>query len=46
MTSEQKRLERYRRYNKSSKGKARYDRYEAKHPERRVPGWPAIRKDR
>ncbi len=35
MTEEEKRLEKYRRYNMSSKGRARRERYEAKHPERR-----------
>ena len=35
MTSEEKRLERYRRYNHSSKGQARDKKYEDAHPERR-----------
>lgn len=34
MTSEQKRLERHRRYNSSAKGQARNKRYEQAHPER------------
>ncbi len=33
--SEQKRLEKHRKYNLSVKGQARYKRYEDKHPERR-----------
>jgi hypothetical protein len=39
MTPEQKRLERYRRYNASAKGRARRDRYDARHPERTLPRW-------
>jgi hypothetical protein len=35
MTSEEKRLERYRRYNQSKKGQARDKKYEDAHPERR-----------
>lgn len=34
MTSQDKRLARYRRYNASRKGQERHKRYEAKHPER------------
>jgi hypothetical protein len=34
MNSEEKRRERYRRYNMSAKGQARRKKYEAAHPER------------
>jgi hypothetical protein len=36
MTSEEKRKERYRRYNQSKKGKKRYKKYEDAHPERQT----------
>ena len=34
MTEEEKRLEKYRRYNMSAKGRARREKYEKAHPER------------
>jgi hypothetical protein len=36
VTPEEKRLEKYRRYNQSAKGRARDKRYEQKHPERKI----------
>jgi hypothetical protein len=45
LTDEQRRanrLETYRTYNQSRKGKARYDKYEAAHPERAV-RWEPMR---
>jgi hypothetical protein len=36
MVSDEKRREWHRRYNASSKGRARNARYEAKHPERKI----------
>lgn len=46
MTEEEKRerrLETYRRYNQSAKGRARYARYEDKHPERKETRWEPAR---
>jgi len=46
MTADEKRnqrLEIYRKYNSSLKGKARYARYEAKHPERQKNRWEPAR---
>lgn len=40
------RLERYCRYNRSRKGKARYAKYEAEHPERALPRWEPARNTR
>jgi hypothetical protein len=42
VTSDEKRLEKYRRYNQSAKGRARDKRYEQKHPERKE-RWEAAR---
>lgn len=41
MTPEERRLERYRKYNNTSKGQARRKRYEAAHPERAT-RWPPV----
>ena len=43
MTSRERYLERQRRYNQSRKGKARYARYEAAHPERAENRWEPAR---
>lgn len=43
--AEQRRLNKYRRYNASSKGQARDLRYEARHPERRVRWSPITGRD-
>lgn len=43
MTSREKYLARHARYNASPKGKARRDRYEAKHPERDIANRPIMR---
>jgi len=42
VTSEEKRLERYRRYNQSIKGQARDKKYEDAHPERKERWFPII----
>lgn len=44
MTSEEKRLARYRRYNESAGGRARREKYEAAHPERKDRWAPMERK--
>jgi hypothetical protein len=41
----QRRLATYNKYNTSLKGKARYERYEAKHPERSEARWEPARNE-
>lgn len=44
MTPEERRLDRYRRYNASLKGQRRHFRYEAAHPERKTRWAPLVRR--
>lgn len=43
MQTREEYLESQRRYNQSEKGKKRYARYEAKHPERKEARWEPAR---
>jgi hypothetical protein len=43
MATREEYLESQRKYNLSTKGKARYARYEAKHPERKEARWEPAR---
>ena len=43
MATREEYLDQQRRCNQSTKGKARYERYEAKHPERKESRWEPAR---